>query len=142
MIINMRLVKITAVLGMLAILAIAYEIDRLDRVLQIESQLFYNPLPLLWLYQLSDEILAACLLLLAWFALFKGNSSLVCGVYLAVGLFIGLYNPLVFTLRISDVLPAGLTAVLMQGNRVALTGAFLTITGLVGLILRRRNILV
>jgi hypothetical protein len=139
--INMKLVKIAALAGMVTILAIAYEVDRLDRFLQIESELYFNPLPLLWLYQLSDEILAACLLVLAWFAIFKGKSSLVSGIYLATGLFIGLYIPLTFTLRISGFYP-GLGVVLMPGNRVTLTGAFLTMTGLTGLILRRRTIII
>jgi hypothetical protein len=139
--INMKLVKFAALAGMVTILAIAYEVDRLDRFLQIESELYFNPLPLLWLYQLSDEILAACLLVLAWFAIFKGKSSLVSGIYLATGLFIGLYIPLTFTLRISGFYP-GLGAVLMPGNRVTLTGAFLTMTGLTGLILRRRTIII
>jgi hypothetical protein len=139
--INQRLVKIAALAGMLVILAMAFEIDHLDRVLQIESELYFNPLPLLWLYQLADEILAAGLLLLAWFVIFKGKSSLVSGIYLATGLFIGLYNPIIFSLRISAVSSSGLASVLMPGNRVTLTGAFLTITGLSGLILRRRTLL-
>ena len=139
---NHKLVKIIALAGMVSILAIAYEIDRLDQVLRIESELYYNPLPLLWLYQLSDEILVACLLLLAWFALLKGNSSLVSGIYLVTGLFIGLYNPLSFTMRSFVSFSSGLNAILMPGNRVTLTGAFLLITGLTGLILKRRNILI
>jgi len=136
---NHKLVKIIALAGMVSILAIAYEIDRLDQVLRIESELYYNPLPLLWLYQLSDEILVACLLLLAWFALLKGNSSLVSGIYLVTGLFIGLYNPLSFTMRSFVSFSSGLNAILMPGNRVTLTGAFLWIPGLTGLILKRRN---
>ena len=139
--ISVQLVKFAALAGMVAILAIAYEVDRLDRFLQIESELYFNPLPLLWLYQLSDEILAACLLVLAWFAIFKGKSSLVSGIYLATGLFIGFYFPLTFTLRLPGFYP-GLSAVLMPGNRVTLTGAFLTMTGLTGLILRRRAIII
>ena|ERR1035437_6047556 len=139
---NVKLVKFVALAGMVAILAIAYEVDSLDRFLQIESELYFNPLPLLWLYQLSDEILAACLLVLAWFVIFKGKNSLVSGIYLVTGLFIGLYIPLTFTLRISDVFSSGLGAILMPGNRVALTGAFLTMAGLTGLIMRRRDILI
>jgi hypothetical protein len=139
--ISVQLVKFAALAGMITILAIAYEVDRLDRFLQIENELYFNPLPLLWLYQLSDEILAACLLVLAWFAIFKGKSSLVSGIYLATGLFIGLYIPLTFTLRLPGFYP-GLGAVLMPGNRVTLTGAFLTMTGLTGLILRRRAIII
>jgi hypothetical protein len=139
--ISVQLVKFAALAGMITILAIAYEVDRLDRFLQIENELYFNPLPLLWLYQLSDEILAACLLVLAWFAIFKGKSSLVSGIYLATGLFIGLYIPLTFTMRLPGFYP-GLGAVLMPGNRVTLTGAFLTMTGLTGLILRRRAIII
>lgn len=137
-----QMVRIAALASMIAILAMAYEIDRLDRVLQIESELYFNPLPLLWLSQLADEVLAAGLLLLAWFAIYKGKSSLVSGTYLLAGLLIGLYNPIVITFRISSMSSSGLAAGLMPGNRVTLAGAFLTMIGLTGLILRRRSILI
>ena len=135
---NRTLVKLLALAGMVFILLIAYQVDRLERVLQIESELYNNPLPLLWLYQLSDEILAAVLLLLAWFSIFKGRSTLISGIYLLIGLLIGLYNPLILSLHLTVPFPSGLAAILMPGNRVALAGAFLTMTGLTGLIVRRR----
>ena len=132
---------IRPVAGLLVVLGAAWGLDAVMKFLQyVNAQTFSLPLVILWSYTLAGLCLAALLLLQFWFMLVKAPArAWVFMLYLLVGAFIVFYPSLYLTPGLAGWLP-DLPAFAYSNTMYLFTaGGFVAITGLFGLILRRKE---
>ncbi len=123
-----------SLISMLAILILAYGMDRWIHRLKVEVGNNFNPAPVWWANSICNLVLMGACLLLFWFVTFKWERDLVTAVlYLLIGLFLLFYNAVAISFKLSFIPP-------FFPQTLALTAtAFITVTGLFNLIYTRKH---
>ena len=130
---------VISITGLIVVLGIAWGFDTLMRFLNYQKlELFFLNFVIFWLYAFFSLLLAALLLLLAWFVIIQTPRNVwVSLVFLLIGLFIVIYPALYFTPALCCWLPN--IDVLLESftSYILFSGGFIAIIGLLALTLPR-----
>ena len=134
---SVYLPKVVSIIGLIVVLGAAWGFDRWIEFLDHRNaQTFSLVWAILWSYPLIALLLAALLLLLAWFVLSQAPRNVwISLVFLIVGLIIVSYPTLIFTPALCCWVPYIGPLQLARTLYLFSSGGFVAIIGLFGLIL-------
>jgi hypothetical protein len=120
--------KLTSLAGMLAVLILAYGLERGLHELQLIATRTFNAAPFAWTSVLANLALAGALLALAWFTLRQGERSRwVALIFLLVGALLVFAWP-IFVSTLVRILPLD-PRYLAPGSRLVYASAFIAAIG-------------
>lgn len=133
--------KVVSIIGLIVVLGVTWGFDAwMEFLSQRNGQTFSLGWAILWSYPLIALLLAAMLLLLAWFVLSQAPRNVwISLVFLVVGLFIVIYPALVFTPALCCWVPYIGPLQLSRTLYLFSSGGFVAIIGLFGLILPNKD---
>jgi membrane protein YdbS with pleckstrin-like domain len=133
------MMKVISIAGMIGTLALAYGLDRLLESFRQTAARTSDIAPVLWLMVLANLLVAASVLMLAWFVDMKSKKSiLVSAIFLVTGVLLLLSVTPSVMVPLSY-LPDPFRLFQPSPNSLLYrTGAFITVIGILGLIARPR----
>lgn len=121
--------------GLIATFALAYGCDRWVEALRAEATQPSTIASFLWQAGIANILLAAALLLLAWFVNFRVNKSrLISSLFVIAGLVITFAVAIEMSFT-STLPPLGIVEFFTPNSHILYTGAFVAIIGIAGFIL-------
>ena len=128
---------ITSFVELAIVLAIAYGLDRWEKVVRTEARKNFDGIPIIWFTSVANLILASSLLALAWLLCFQASKN--GWVSLAFVIF-GLLATFAFAISYliqADLVVQRLPGFLLPNSRVVYVSSFVTAIGIARLILSK-----
>ncbi len=135
--------SLISILGLVVVLAVARGMDAILESLRQRNEVTVDlAFTILWSQTLIAILLAAVLLLLAWFVLLRAPRNLwIAGLYLVVGALLAVAPQLYFTPALAAWIPALVfLSIALPGSYQFIAGGFIFVIGLLSLILPRRGL--
>lgn len=132
---------LVSIIGLIAVLGIAWGFDAFMQFLNHRNAVTFSLVPvIIWSLVVIALLLAAILLLLAWFVLSRAPRNVwVSLVFIVIGLFIVIYPALVFTPALCCWMPYIGPLQLTSTRYLFSSAGFVAIMGLLNLVLPSRK---
>ncbi len=138
-----RQAGLISILGLVAVLAIARGMDAILESLRQRNEVTVDlAFTILWSQTVIAILLAAVLLLLAWFVLLRApRNPWIAGLYLVIGALLAVAPQLYFTPALAAWIPALVfLSIALPGSYQFIAGGFIFVIGLLSLVLPQHQL--
>ena len=131
--------KVVSLLGMVVAFVVAYGCERFVEHLRREFQMTTDIRPFLWFDSVALIILAAAVVILAWYVLFRTSRDVwVAAVFIVVGVGVTIAWAAEMTLGTNLLVPSRIGEFLAPDTYVRYVGALVAVIGIASLAIPRR----